>query len=145
MYHFIRNIQPVDYVRFDFRLNEITGIPFKKKRLELKLRQVDVARLLNTTEDSVRFWETDRSKPQINLAPRIIKFLGYNPYLVGTNAMGGRIKHYRILHGLSHKKMGQIIGVDAATISTWETGKLKPNDVNLKRLQEILTNGFGTV
>lgn len=121
------------------------GMHIKKKRLELKLRQVDVAYILNTTEDSVRFWETDRAKPQINLAPGIIKFLGYNPYPVETNTMGGRIKNYRILHGLSHKKMGQIIGVDAATISTWETGKFKPDDANLKRLKEILSNGLGTV
>jgi len=117
----------------------------KKKRVELKLRQVDVARILNTTEDSVRFWETDRAKPQINLAPGIIKFLEYNPYIFEVETLGGRIKHYRILHGLSHKKMGRIIGVDAATISTWETGKFKPDDANLKRLKEILSNGLGTV
>ena len=94
-------------------LNESSsiGMHIKKKRLELKLRQVDVASILNTTEDSVRFWETDRAKPQINFAPGIIKFLAYNPYPVEPNTMGGRIKHYRILHGLSHKKMGRIIGV----------------------------------
>lgn len=49
----------------------------KKKRLELKLRQIDVALLLNTTEDSVRYWETNRAKPQINIAPEIIKALCY--------------------------------------------------------------------
>ena len=70
--------------------------------------------------------------------PKIIEFLGYNPVTYENVTIGGRIKHYRITSGLSHKKMGQIIGVDAATISTWETGKFKPGKENLKLLNEII-------
>ena len=43
----------------------------------------------------------------------------------------------RLLHGLSHKKMGGIVGVDGATISTWETGKFMPDGANLNRLNAI--------
>ena len=86
------------------------------------------------------YWETDFAKPQIQYAPKIIKFLGYNPYVMETETLGGKVKNYRVLNGLSHKKMGGIVGVDGATISTWETGKFNPEGANLNRLKEILSN-----
>ena len=116
------------------------GLHIKKKRLELKLRQKDVALLVGVTEECIMYWETDFAKPQIQHAPKIIKFLGYNPYVMETETLGGKVKNYRLLHGLSHKKMGGIVGVDGATISTWETGKFKPEGANLNRLNELLSN-----
>lgn len=104
------------------------GLHIKKKQLDLKLRQKDVALMVGVIEESIMYWETDFAKPQIQHAPKIIKFLGYNPYVKEPKTLGGRIKNYHVLHGLSHKKMGKIVGVDAATISTWETGKFKPEE-----------------
>ena len=119
--------------------NAPIGLHIKKKRLELKLRQEDVAGILEVSTDCMTYWENDRSKPQIQYAPKIIKFLGYNPFLFEMDTLGGRIKYYRLLHGLSHKKMGGIVGVDGATISTWETGKFVPDGTNFKRLKELLS------
>jgi DNA-binding XRE family transcriptional regulator len=116
------------------------GLHIKKKRLELKLRQKDVALLVGVTEESIMFWETGFAQPQIQHAPKVIKFLGYNPYVIETETLGGKVKNYRLVHGLSHKKMGAIVGVDGATISTWETGKFRPDGVNLNRLNELLCN-----
>lgn len=115
------------------------GLHIRKKRLERKLRQEDVAQILDITTDCVTYWENGRSKPQIQFAPKIIKFLGYNPYVMEPETLGGQVKNYRLLHGLSHRKMGGIVGVDGATISTWETGKFMPDGTNLKRLEEILS------
>ena len=116
------------------------GLHIKKKRLDLKLRQKDVALMVGVTEECIMYWETDFAKPQIQYAPKIIKFLGYNPYVMETETLGGKVKNYRVVHGLSHKKMGGIVGVDGATISTWETGKFKPEGANLNRLNELLSN-----
>ena len=123
-------------------LNEAAsiGLHIKKKRLELKLLQKDVALLVGVTEESIMHWETGKYPPQLQFYPGIIKFLGYNPYVVETETLGGKIKNYRVLHGLSHKKMGKIAGVDGATISTWETGKHEPHGTNLNRLNELLRN-----
>ena len=115
------------------------GLNIKKKRLELKLRQEDVAQILHTTDDSVRFWETGRTQPQMQVVPRIIKFLGYNPFKVETKTLAGRVKNYRLLNGLNHEKMAKLLGVDPATVSTWETGKFKPDWQNLNRLNEMLS------
>ena len=122
-------------------LNETSsiGLHIKKKRLDLKLRQKDVALMVGVTEECIMYWETDFAKPQIQHAPKIIKFLGYNPYVMETETLGGKVKNHRLLHGLSHKKMGGIVGVDGATISTWETGKFTPDGANLTRLKEILS------
>ena len=38
-----------------------------------------------------------------------------------------RIQNYRIENGLSHKKMGKKIQVNASTVSSWENEKFKPN------------------
>lgn len=119
--------------------NSPVGLHIRKRRTELKLRQVDAAKIIGVCSDALRYWENNLSEPQIQHAPKIIQFLGYNPYVLEPETLGGKVKNYRLLHGLSHRKMGGVVGVDGATISTWETGKFTPDGVNLKRLEEILS------
>ena len=38
--------------------NSSIGDRVKERRLELKLRQFDAAKLIGITEDALRFWET---------------------------------------------------------------------------------------
>lgn len=83
-------------------------------------------------------WENGNSVPQIKHGPKIIEFLGYNPYLVKSKSLGGQVKNYRLLHGLSHKKMGEILGVDASTVGGWENGKFMPGQSTIQCLQELL-------
>lgn len=81
------------------------GEHIRKKRMQVGLFQNDVARLLNVTADCVTYWENNRSTPQINYYPRIISFLGYNPFKINTNTLSGKIFAYRCIHGLSAKKV----------------------------------------
>ena len=117
---------------------QVIGEHIKNRRLQLKLTQADVAKVFEICEDSITGWENGRSEPQIQFYPKIIKFLGYNPFPVNIETLAGRIKNYRITQGLSHKKFGQKIGVDASTISTWEEGKHKPTSKMTKILEEII-------
>lgn len=110
--------------------------------MDLGLLQKDVSGILQVTEHCIMNWETGKSEPQIQYAPKIIQFLGYNPYDTAPKTLSGRIKHYRLLHGLSHKKMGKLVGVDAATISTWETGKHRPNKEMLERINMLLESAI---
>jgi DNA-binding XRE family transcriptional regulator len=116
------------------------GLHIKKKRLDHKLLQKDVALMVGVTEESIMHWETGRYPPQLQFYPGIIKFLGYNPFAVETETLAQKIKNYRFLNGVSHRKMGKLVGVDGATISTWETGKHEPQGANLIRLNELLSN-----
>src|SRR5580700_654085 len=98
----------------------VIGEHLKKRRLQLRLLQADVAKIFDVCEDSITGWENERSVPQIQYYPKLIEFLGYNPFPIDTETLGGRIKKYRIEQGLSHKKLGEKIGVDASTVSAWE-------------------------
>ncbi len=115
----------------------------RKKRLELKLKQGDVSKILDVSEATISLWETDRAVPQIQNMPKIIKWLGYNPYSFKTENLGERIKEYRLLHGLSHRKMGKLLQVDGATISTWETNKFIPNKGNIAGITALLKGKKG--
>ena len=84
-------------------------------------------------------WERAHSIPQIKHAPKIIQFLGFNPYLVAGNSLGTRVKNYRIEHGLSHKKLGKILDMDGGTISRWETGVFIPGSDTQNKLEELLS------
>jgi DNA-binding XRE family transcriptional regulator len=116
------------------------GLHIRKRRLALNLTQKAVALKINVSTDCVTFWENGRAKPQIQHMPKIIEFLGYNPVTYENLTIGGRIKNYRIQHGLSHKKMGKMLEVDGATICTWEIGKFIPKGRNLTRLNALLNN-----
>ena len=110
----------------------------KKKRLELRLKQSEVAKLIGISEDSVTLWENGKSLPQIKHYPKIIDFLGYCPFPTNNSTIGGKIKEYRINYGLSHKKLGKIVGVDASTICSWENNQTVPSSENLKKLKELI-------
>ena len=110
-----------------------------KRRLDLHLLQKDVAQQLGVTTDCITLWENGNSVPQIQHVPKIIAFLGSNPYMVKSKSLGGRIKNYRLLHGLSHKKLGKILGVDASTVGSWENGKFIPEQPTINRLEELLS------
>lgn len=127
---------PTSYPKIDE--NSPIGDRIKARRLELKLRQMDTANLVGVTEDALRFWETGLTVPRIEHIPKVIEFLGYNPYPFDTTTLGSRLKYYRLLHGLSHKKMGKLLGVDPATISTWETNTFTPNRENLDAIHKLL-------
>jgi DNA-binding XRE family transcriptional regulator len=82
------------------------------------------------------------SEPHINHAPQIMYFLNYNPYQFETKKLCGRIKRHRYIYGLSHRKMGEQIGVDASTIASWENDERMPQRKFLKKLNKLLLNDF---
>ena len=116
------------------------GEHIRRKRMDLKLFQADLAKLFGVCEDSITGWESGRSVPLIQFYPELIQFLGYYPLPFETESLGGRINKFRFENGLSHKKLGKMMGVDATTIGAWETNKHVPNNAKLKRLEELLNS-----
>ena len=55
----------------------------RKRRLDLGLRQRDVARQIGVNKDTIYNWETNRTAPEVRFIPGIIHFLGYAPYNPG--------------------------------------------------------------
>ena len=55
------------------------GDHIRKRRLDLRLFQEQVSEQIGVDEDTIFRWEGNKSKPQVQFIPAIIKFLGYNP------------------------------------------------------------------
>ena len=55
------------------------GDHLRARRLDLGLRQKDVAQKLNIDVQSVLNWELGRHAPDTTYAQRIVQFLGYPP------------------------------------------------------------------
>lgn len=94
-----------------------------KKWMEQRLYQSDVARLFNVSSDCITYWENNRSEPQVQYYPHIIKFLGYFPFELDPSTFVGKIKAYRYFNGLSQKRFAKLMNVDPATATRWEEGK----------------------
>jgi DNA-binding XRE family transcriptional regulator len=114
------------------------GDHIRAKRIEKGLFQSKLAELLRVSEATITNWENNLGEPQINYIPQIILFLSYNPYQFDLKKLSGRIKKYRYKYGLSHRKMGEQIGVDASTIASWENEEHLPQGKFQIKLNELL-------
>ncbi len=56
------------------------GEHVKTRRIQLGLLQRELAKQLGVSEWTLRHWEKDTTTPAIRFVPRIIAFLGYDPY-----------------------------------------------------------------
>ena len=56
-----------------------------------------------------------------------------------------KIKEYREKCGLTKTELAQIMGVDFAAVSRWETGETVPNPETLKRLSRVLDVSINTL
>jgi len=116
------------------------GDHLRKRRMDLKLSQVAVARILDVYELSISHWESNQTVPVVAMMPRIIAFLGYNPCSIDISTLGGRIKHYRYINGLSRKYLGNQFFVNYRIISSWEADEFVPSTENYEKLMQLLGN-----
>lgn len=107
--------------------------------MDLRLLQSDVAQIIGVCTDSVTYWENGRAVPQIQHMPKIIEFLGYNPVIVDGESFRGRVREYRLRHGLSHKELGRILEVNASTIGSWESGEFLPHKRMKEKVERLLS------
>jgi len=114
------------------------GEKLRNRRLELHLLQKDVAGRLGVTEDSITNWELNRHEPHIMHYPKIIEFLGYIPFEIDTSTLGGKIKRYRYLKGISQEQLAKELGVDESTVNHYERNNKKPLRKTMAKLAPIL-------
>ncbi|HBE92853.1 MAG TPA: hypothetical protein DDW55_10110 [Gammaproteobacteria bacterium] len=112
------------------------GDYLKRRRLQCCLRQIDVAPILDIDSFTLGNWEKGHTEPMVWYYPAIMDFLGYCPYQRAVT-LGDRIRLLRTHHGLSHRGLAREIGVDAGSISRWETRDRRPSKQILRRLKEF--------
>jgi transcriptional regulator with XRE-family HTH domain len=113
------------------------GEHIRKRRLELKLLQREVAQLIGVGVDSVLKWEHNRTKPRLRLLPKVISFLGYNPNLANPESLGGKVLQYRNARGMSQKELAIQIGIDPSTLSRIERGIGRCFESILRKVQSF--------
>ncbi len=111
-----------------------------RRRLTLKLPQRQVAEQIGVKECSISNWEKDRTKPDLEHMPGIIRFLGYNP-LPQLDSLPDRLVQSRTALGISQKEAAQQLGVDPCTLARWERGERAPTGAFLSRVRRFLDQG----
>ena len=73
----------------------------------------------------MRNWELEHTKPSIRQIPRVIEFLGFDPF-PSPQCRSERISAVRRRLGMSQRELAVRLGVDSKTVCDWESGKHRP-------------------
>ncbi len=101
------------------------GEAIRKRRLDLNLRQSDVAERIGCDQMSVVNWEKGHSTPRVIHMAKVVEFLGYNPLPTGATIAEQLVAH-RKARGLTQKIFARELGIDPSTLAKWERGEREP-------------------
>ncbi|MDR3405055.1 MAG: helix-turn-helix transcriptional regulator [Chthoniobacter sp.] len=110
------------------------GEMIRKRRLDLGLRQADVAEIIGCDSTTVTNWDKGYTAfPQINHISGVVKFLGFNP-LPNGDTLAQRLINHRKALGTTQKEFARQLGVDPSTLARWERGERVPTGKLLERV-----------
>jgi transcriptional regulator with XRE-family HTH domain len=115
-----------------------------RRRLTLKLLQRQVAEQIGVDKCSIFNWENNRTNPDIEYIPAIIRFLGYNP-LPSSHTWAERLVQGRTAMGLTQKEAAGRMGVDPGTLARWERGEREPTGAFATAAKRFLTTSRETL
>jgi transcriptional regulator with XRE-family HTH domain len=113
------------------------GDHLRKRRLDLRLLQREVAERIGVSTATIANWELGHAAPALGWLPHIIRFLGHDPRLV-SQAIGSRLKDYRQGRGISQEAMARRLSIDPGTLARWERGSREPRGLYLTRVEAAL-------
>ncbi|MEW6419795.1 MAG: helix-turn-helix transcriptional regulator [Nitrospirota bacterium] len=116
---------------------KIIGEHIRKRRLDLGLLQIEVAKMIGVTESTVWNWEHG-TEPEIRHMPKIIEFIGYVPFECPDDSIG-KLKYFKQVHGLSYNRLGKLMGRDPEQMTEWISGQVKPCMKNILSVNDFLT------
>jgi DNA-binding transcriptional regulator YiaG len=114
----------------------------KRRRLMLRLSQVEAAAGLCVSEATVIEWEVRGTLPSDRHYPAIIRFLGEEPWPL-PQTFGEHVRAERLRRGLSMSAAARVIGTDEENVRMWEAGAWRPTSRTFAKLETFL--GPGTV
>ena len=116
------------------------GNHIKQARLTRNILIKDVCAMLNISRETLRAWEHNIYEPFVSHYPLIISFLGYNPCNFETDSLGGKIKSFRHLHGLTQDQFGKLLDTNGSVVWQWESNKRIPVEKTQKRILTLIEN-----
>jgi transcriptional regulator with XRE-family HTH domain len=136
------------------------GQHLKKKRFMAGMRQDEVAVKLGVSDRTLSLWETDRVYPAWAFQPRLIAYLGYDPFndpalgrpkgnetscaaFLSPNTpvtIGQKIKQRRLNSKKTRKQLAKELGISVKTLWGWETGRRKPTVHGQEKITKFLSS-----
>ena len=133
------------------------GQHLKKKRFQAGLRQAQIARKLGVSSRTLSLWECDRIYPAWGFQPRLIAYLGYDPFTETglktpkgneTNgvaflspdapvSIGQKIRYFRFKSRKTRLQLAAEWGISPKTLWGWETDQRKPSSLLKRRIEEL--------
>ena len=113
------------------------GEHLRHRRWELGLFQKDAAKRLQIDAWTLGNWEKDKTVPAVRFLPRIIAFLGYDPYPAPETIAETLVAHRR-RHGLSRTKQATLIGIDEGVLLRVERSQECPSGKCGERIRDFL-------
>ena len=104
----------------------------------MKLTKRELSLRFNVDDVTIYLWEKNRVEPSLAQIPKIIEFLGRDPFEKEAENLGDRIREYRRVHGLTQKKFADQLGIDQTTLASWERGEHRPTKKLLEKINPIL-------
>jgi len=113
------------------------GDHIRKRRIELRLEQQDVASGFGVHRGSIQNWEQNLSAPLPKQMPGIIRFLGYVPFASG-DSFAEHLAHARMCAGLTQEELSLAAGCERNLVGRWERGSNPPSPRNLLGVVHVL-------
>jgi DNA-binding XRE family transcriptional regulator len=113
------------------------GEHIRKRRMDLKLFQRDVAGIIGVTECTINNWENGEINPETKYIPKIIDFLGYTPFECPGDILG-RLSYFKRIKGLTFRRLGELMGRDHEQLANWLSFQKKPCRRNLESINQFL-------
>jgi transcriptional regulator with XRE-family HTH domain len=114
------------------------GDYIKTRRLDSKLTKRQLSLKFHVDDTTIYLWERNRVKPSLAQIPKIIEFLGRDPFEKKADSLAERIRDFRRVRGLSRKKLADQLKIDPSTLEGWETRKHQPTKKLLDKIKSAL-------
>jgi transcriptional regulator with XRE-family HTH domain len=112
----------------------------RARRIDLGFTKVQLSSKFHVDDTTIYLWEHNRVQPSLTQIPKIIEFLGKNPFESISENLGDKLRSYRQLRGLSQKKLSEMLGVDQSTLASWERGIHQPIGRLIEKLKVLLNS-----
>ena len=92
------------------------GDHLKLYRLSNNSSQKGLIQYFEVDRETIRSWENGSYLPSVKYYPKIIQLLGYYPFEHEQESLGGQIKRYRFINGLSQEQFAGNLQINSVSM-----------------------------
>ena len=108
-------------MRSSKEMPQTIGEHLRKHRLELRMKQKDVAVSLGLKTNPIERWERGVAEPNVGRLPPVIRFLGYVPFECNQTP-ASQFLFLRRCCGMTQTRLAKRLGCNLSSVWRWENG-----------------------